>query len=151
MLGAAVVGVLWLATSGLLDRSGQVNVRYDQIRSIQLLPAGEGPVGPLFVPRPNRATELPLALVQGFVLTPLPAPLHQGHCDGGGDLVIVLTSGRKITYGPCLWPHQISELWGAMIESAEMVGCVDLHHPNATTGLCKALRAQHGRDVQIGD
>lgn len=144
-MGAVIVGTLWLVTSGVLSASGHIDVGYGSIRSIQLRPVPEGPQGPLFVPRPHSASELPLALVQGFVLTPLPAPLDQGHCSGGGDLVIVLKSGRRITYGPCRWPWQISELWGAMIESGELVGCVDLHRENANTDLCRAFDAERGR------
>ena len=140
-----MVAVPWLGTSGVLNTSGHIDVSYGQIASIHLQPVPEGPTGPLFVPRPQGDSELPLDLVRGFVLTPLPAPLDQGNCNGGGDLVIVLTSGRRITYGPCRWPAQISLLWGAMIEASEVVGCVDLHHENANTDLCRALRAQRGR------
>jgi hypothetical protein len=35
---------------------------------------------------------------------------------------VALGSGRRITYGPCAWPWQISELWGAMIEIADLSG-----------------------------
>jgi hypothetical protein len=125
VVGAAVVGLVWLGASGILDRSGSINVDYGQIRSIRLQSVPEGPPGPLFVPRPHRPDELPLELVRDFVPAPLPAPLHQpGGCGNSGDLIIVLKgSGRTITYGPCRWPWQISELWGAMIESGEAVAC----------------------------
>jgi hypothetical protein len=143
VVGALVIGVPWLGTSGLLDRSGPINVNYDQIRSIHLQSVPEGPSGPSFVPRPRRADELPLVLVRDFVLTPLPAPLHQPHCGGGGDLVIVLEGGRTITYGPCRWPWQISELWGAMIESSEAVDCAA--HPDSRSHVCKGLHTAHRR------
>ena len=61
-----MVGLVWVLTSGLLTGSGTIDVSYDQIRSIHLQPVPEGPTGPLFVPRPRRADELPLALVRDF-------------------------------------------------------------------------------------
>lgn len=124
-LGAAIVGLAWLGTSGRLSTSsGSIGVGYGQIRSIHLQPVPEGPTGPLFVPRPRRSDELPLELVRDFIRSPLPAPLDQpGGCSDSGDLIIVLKgSGHRITYGPCRWPWQISELWGAMIESGEAGG-----------------------------
>jgi len=136
-VGALVIGAPWLLTSGLLDRPGSINASLGQIRSIHLQPVPEGPTGPLFVPRPRHQDELPLQLVQDFVRTPLPAPLNQGHCGGGGDLIIVLKSGRSITYGPCRWPWQISELWGAMIESGEAVDCAA--QPTSPGHVCKGL------------
>lgn len=95
-----MIGLIWLGTSGLLGRHGSIDAGYDQIRSIQLQPVPEGPAGPLFVPRPRRAGELPLELVRDFVRAPLPAPLHQpGGCSNSGNLVVTLVDGREITYG----------------------------------------------------
>lgn len=151
VVGALIVGVVWLGASGLLGlgtSSGQINASYAQIRSIHLQPVPEGPQGPLFVPHPHNADELPLALVRQFVITPLPAPLDQGlRCNGGGDLIIILTSGRQITYGPCRWPWQISELWGAMIESGEVVACA---HGAPPLGVCGALHAERARPFRTG-
>ena len=145
VFGAVVVGLVWLGSSGLLTASsGQINAGYDQIRSIHLQPVPEGPTGPLFVPRPRRADELPLALVRDFVRTPLPAPLHQPHsCGDSGDLIVVLKSGRTITYGPCRWPWQISELWGAMITSSEAVGCAA--HPDTRDHMCQGMHLARRR------
>ena len=141
-LGSVVISVAWIGSSGVFNTAGgHLNVRYDQIRSIQL--QSGGPAGPLFVPHPHKANELPLALVRQFVVTPLPAPVDQGPtCHGGGNLVIVLASGRQITYGPCRWPWQISELWGAMIESGVVVAC---SHGEPAVGVCGALRAEQSR------
>lgn len=140
LVGAAIVGVPWLGTSGLLTGSGSIDVGLAQIRSIRLQPVPEGPPGPSFVPRPHGTDELPLALVQDFVRVPLPAPLHQpGGCSNSGDLIVVLQGGRTITYGPCRWPWQISELWGAMITSSEAVDCAV--HPDTRSHVCEGLRA----------
>jgi hypothetical protein len=60
-----------------------------------------------------------LAFVRNWVS--LPAPSGQPtNCSGGGDLIITLKSRKTITYGPCRWPWQISELWGAMIQTADL-------------------------------
>ena len=142
VVGILLVGGPWLGTSGLLDTSsGSIDAGYDQIRSIHLQPVPEGPTGPLFVPRPHHVDELPLDLVRSFVVAPLPAPLHQPHCGGGGDLIIVLQDGREITYGPCRWPWRISELWGAMIASGEAVGC----RATDPTRFCKAFNGARRR------
>jgi hypothetical protein len=126
VVGALIVGLVWLGASGV----------------------PEGPPGPVFVPRPRRADELPLELVRDFVRTPLPAPLHQpGGCDNSGDLVIVLKgSGRTITYGPCRWPWQISELWGAMIESGDVIACASRNVPRAH--VCEALTQARRRPLR---
>jgi hypothetical protein len=87
------------------------------------------------VPRPQNTNELPLTLVRQFLIEPLPAPLDQGlHCSGGGDLIITLNSGRQMVYGPCRWPWQISELWGAMIEAGEVVACDHGQPPDDVCG-----------------
>lgn len=144
ILGALVVGLVWLGTSGLLDGSGWIDAGYGQIRSIQLQPVPEGPVGPLFVARPRRAGELPLELIRDFVRAPLPAPLHQpGGCSNSGNLVVVLKDGREIRYGPCRWPWQISELWGAMITSSEVVDCAA--HPDTRSHVCMGLQVARRR------
>jgi hypothetical protein len=136
-----------MGTSGVFNTaSGHIDVAYGQVRSIHLQPVPEGPQGPLFVPRPQNANELPLGLVRQFVVEPLPATLDQGlRCKGGGDLIIALKNGRQITYGPCRWPWQISELWGAMIEAGEAVAC---DHGEPPTGVCGALRAARSRPFQ---
>jgi hypothetical protein len=141
VVGVLLIGVPWLGTAGLLyTLSGSIDAGYDQIRSIHQ-PVPEGPTGPLFVSRPHHLDELPLGLVRSFVVAPLPAPLHQPHCGGGGDLVIVLEDGREITYGPCRWPWRISELWGAMIASGEAVGC----RATDPSSFCKAFNAARRR------
>jgi hypothetical protein len=122
-IGGLAVGVVWLGTSGALDTSSTRHLAsgYKDIASIHLQPVPEGPTSPMFVPTPKSAYEKPLALVRGLVPDPLPRPLDQPRsCDHGGDLIIVLNDGREITYGPCDYPWEISQLWGAMIQVSEM-------------------------------
>ncbi|HEX2378030.1 MAG TPA: hypothetical protein VHI30_10760 [Gaiellales bacterium] len=55
---------------------------------------------------------MPLELVGGFLPDPLPRPLDQPQsCDHTGYLIVKLKNGRELTYGPCSYPWQISELW----------------------------------------
>jgi hypothetical protein len=121
-VGLVVMGVAWLGVSGAFrPGSGSLGYRYRDIASIQIQPVPEGPPTPGFVPNPRRIDEQPLALLRDLVPTRLPAPLDRaGGCGGGGDVVIKLRSGKTLTYGPCRWPWQISELWGAMIETSDL-------------------------------
>jgi hypothetical protein len=123
IVGGLVVGVAWLGNSGAFNTSsaGHLSSGYKDIASIHLQPVPEGPTGPMFVASPKSAYDKPLALVRGLVPDPLPKPLDQPRsCDHGGDLIIILNDGREITYGPCDYPWQISQLWGAMIQVSEM-------------------------------
>jgi hypothetical protein len=120
--GCLIVGLIWLGTSGVFDRSSShLPYGYKDIASIHLQPVPEGPSSPPFVPHPNQISEMPLVLVADLVPDPLPKPLNQPHsCDHGGDLIITLKNDTEITYGPCDYPWQISQLWGAMIETADL-------------------------------
>ena len=123
IIGCLVVGVFWLGSSGVFRTSStkQIAAGYRDIASIQLQPVPEGPAMPRFVSNPKSVSDTPLALVRGVVPDPLPKPLDQPRrCDHGGDLVITLKDGQEITYGPCDYPWQISELWGAMIQTSHL-------------------------------
>jgi hypothetical protein len=123
IVGGLVMGVVWLGTSGVFNASSTQHLAsgYTDIASIRLQPVPEGPTSPMFVLIPKSVYDKPLALVRGVVPDPLPKPLDQPRsCDHGGDLIIVLNDGREITYGPCDYPWQISQLWGAMIQVSEM-------------------------------
>ncbi|MGZ4151766.1 MAG: hypothetical protein ACXVP3_04915 [Actinomycetota bacterium] len=77
----------------------------------------EGPGAPAFKrsPKPGDPWEKPLDLVVQYIPDPLPAPLHQGADCLGGDLIVKLADGSKITYGPCDRPGSINSLRAAMI------------------------------------
>jgi len=119
LAGAVIVGIAWLGSSGVFNTSSTAHLSagYSDVASIHLQPVPEGPTSPMFVPHPTKVRDRLLALVRQLVPDPLPEPLDQPRsCDHGGDLVIMLKDGREITYGPCDYPWQISQLWGAMIE-----------------------------------
>jgi hypothetical protein len=119
LAGGVVVGIVWLGASGVFNTSSAAHLSagYSDVASIHLQPVPEGPTSPMFVPEPRSVGDRPLALVRDLVPEPLPKPLDQPRsCDHGGDLIIILKDGREITYGPCDYPWQISQLWGAMIE-----------------------------------
>jgi hypothetical protein len=120
--GGVIVGLIWLGDSGAFDlSSSHLPYGYRDIASIHLQPVPEGPVSPFFRPHPTRIDDQPLALVADLIPDPLPRPLNQPFgCDHGGDLIVMLKNGKQITYGPCSYPWQISQLWGAMIQTADM-------------------------------
>jgi hypothetical protein len=116
-----VVLVGWASGAMYSATHDSVSYRAGDIVSLTIQPT-EGP-SLRFVRNPPPHGSQPLGLVIHMVPNPLPRPLDQGlHCQGGGSLIIELRSGHAITYGPCKWPWQISELWGAMIEASA------LHH-----------------------
>jgi hypothetical protein len=136
--GGVVVGLAWLGASGVFNTASTAHLRagYSDVASIHLQPVPEGPASPMFVPEPKSVGDKPLALVRNLVPDPLPKPLDQpGSCDHGGDLIVVLKDGREIIYGPCDYPWQISQLWGAMIEVTGTTG------PGARAGTPAGLAA----------
>jgi hypothetical protein len=126
LVGVAVVAGVWAAWWGYqhLMAAGQVNAQYGDIASIRIhgVPQGEPGPGLVFTPA-GVGNTLPLDLVESQLPLPLPGPSRQPiGCNHGGDLTVRLRSGRTITYGPCAWPWQISQLWGAMEGIANLVG-----------------------------
>jgi hypothetical protein len=118
-IGACLLVVLvWWGSGAMYSAThDSVSYRAGDVVSLTIQPT-EGP-SLRFVRHPTPHGSQPLGLVIHMVPNPLPAPLDQGlHCQGGGSLIIELNSGHTITYGPCKWPWQISELWGAMIEAS---------------------------------
>jgi hypothetical protein len=151
ILGGLAVAVVWLGSSGAFNTSSTRHLTsgYDDIASIHLQPVPEGPTSPMFVPTPTSAYDKPLALIRSLVPDPLPRPLDQPRsCDHGGDLIIVLKEGAEITYGPCDYPWQISQLWGAMIQASEMTtpGEPNLAGAAAQEQVRQALRIALTRD-----
>src|SRR5689334_10597453 len=122
VLGGLVIGLIRMGTSGVFDfSSSHLAYHASDIASIHLQPVPEGPAGNYYVRHPNSVDQKSLNLVGAFLPDPLPTPSNQPHtCQGGGDMIIKLKNGRGLTYGPCRWPWQISELWGAMIQTADI-------------------------------
>ena len=83
--------------------------------SVGAHPDPEGPVGPGFERTPTTENSKPLSLIERFIPDPLPAPLAQAFCGGGGDLVVTFADGQQLTYGPCHRPASIDHLWAEMI------------------------------------
>jgi len=73
---------------------------------VDIRPIPEGPPPP---PGP------PVSQIAAYIPDPLPAPLFQWFCDGGGDLTITLSNGRHVTYGPCYRPASIDHLWAEIV------------------------------------
>jgi hypothetical protein len=149
-MGAMIMGVIWLGESGAFNTaSGPLSVGYNDIASIRLQAVPEGPPGPLFTPRPRLVGDQPLAVIRDLVPDPLPRPSEQPvNCPGGGDLVVGLKSGGEITYGPCRWPWQISQLWGAIIEASDLTA-TDPIRPNTAAAAADLQRVRQALAVAI--
>jgi hypothetical protein len=108
------------------------------IARIDLVPIPEGPLGPAFEPTPTACSgsvcPKPLATIQRFIPDPLPAPLNQWSCGGGGDLVVTLGDGKQVIYGPCHRPASIDSLWAEMIYVMDDGKCAPRCGPGGATG-----------------
>ncbi len=121
-VAAVLIASLWW-TYGWATGGSSTDVAYSQIASIRTHGVPEGPDDALTYSQTPSERSLPIDLIQSHIPQPLPATLDQGiGCDHGGELIVTLTDGHSITYGPCAWPWQISELWGAMTELPTIIG-----------------------------
>ncbi len=82
---------------------------------VQIMAIPEGPPAPAFERPPRGDYSRPLRRIERFVPSPLPAPLDQGGCTIGGDLVVTFADGKQVTYGPCHRPASIDRLWAEII------------------------------------
>src|SRR5689334_9827148 len=69
---------------------------WSDVVQVRLVPIPEGPVLPPFETVPSPANEHRLAEIQRWAPSYLPAPLDQGACDIGGDMVVTLAGGQQI-------------------------------------------------------
>jgi hypothetical protein len=114
-VGLSALGVVGYGPArGLFHRSTSAAAHRGVVR-VELIPIPEGPVGPGFERTPPTENSKPLSLIQRFIPDPLPAPLAQAFCGGGGDLVVTFADGQQLTYGPCHRPAAIDHLWAEMI------------------------------------
>ena len=93
-----------------------LGIGLSDIERVRLQPVPEGPPSPPFERRPTAAGALSLGLIEDAIPIPLPAPLEQDGCTFGGDLVMEISDGRTIVYGPCHRPPEIDRLWARMLE-----------------------------------
>ncbi len=95
---------------------------------VELVPIPEGPAA-------EEGSETKLANeVRRYIPNPLPAPLGQGFCGGGGDLVVTFADGTKVTYGPCRRPPSINHLWAEIIYVTENGQCAPRCGPGGAPG-----------------
>jgi hypothetical protein len=127
--GVVLVLTMPLAILGWIN-GRPLGVRRADITMVQMQPVSEGSPAPPFSRTGQRGT-YPLSKIEGFIPEPLPHSVWQGFpCHNGGDLVITLTDGRTITYGPCRYPRSIYVLWGQMIDVESGGSC----RPNCGPG-----------------
>ncbi len=77
------------------------------VAEIDIVPIPEGPPSVPFQCTPTAQEFRPLAQIERFIPDPLPAPLFQGSCGIGGNMVVILGNGNQVTYGPCFRPASI--------------------------------------------
>jgi hypothetical protein len=89
----------------------RVNARRADVIGVRLEPYPEGPT---FAFGDEKAP-LPLAEISDLIPDPLPARAWQGfRCSGGLNVVMQLSGGRRIEYGPCRKPQSILALQEVM-------------------------------------
>ena len=90
----------------------RVNARRADVIGVRLEPYPEGPTFGFG----DEEAPLPLAEVSDLIPDPLPARAWQGfRCSGGLNVVMQLSGGGRIAYGPCRKPQSILVLQAAMI------------------------------------
>ena len=136
LIGAAFVGV-GVAGLGPLTpvfyRAISVSAN-GGVTEIDLQPIPEGPPGLVFERAPTARGVRPLAEIDRFIPDPLPPPLFQGLCGMGGNMVVILASGKQMTYGPCFRPASIDHLWAEMVYAESNGQCAPKCGPGGRPG-----------------
>jgi hypothetical protein len=101
---------------------------------VDLVPIPEGPPSVPFQRTPTAQPFRPLAQIERFIPDPLPAPLFQGLCGMGGNMVVTLGNGKQVTYGPCYRPASIDHLWAEMLYVEENGQCAPRCGPGGAKG-----------------
>ena len=84
---------------------------------VDLLPVPEGPSVSFKRVATTVGGTVPLGPADQFIPDPLPPPLFQWLCNRGGNMVVILGSGKQVTYGPCFRPGSINRLWAQLAPS----------------------------------
>src|SRR6266487_154472 len=110
LAGAALLVMTPFAFLGWVN-GRSLDIHRADIAMIQRQPIPEGPVAQPFSRSGQKGT-FPLREIEAFIPDPVPHSVWQGlGCHEGGDLIVSLIDGRRITYGPCRYPRSISLLW----------------------------------------
>jgi hypothetical protein len=100
---------------------------------VQLQAIPEGP-GAYSFGRNGQKGTLPLSLIEAFIPDPLPHSVWQGlGCHAGGDLIVTLTDGRSISYGPCRYPRSITVMWTDINDATRAISQA-YQHPQPLSG-----------------
>lgn len=116
LIGFAAIGIaiaLIGPLSPMYSESIPVGV-HGGVTEIDLVPAPEGPTVSFKRVATGNGGVLPLGPIERFIPDPLPAPMFQWLCRRGGDMIITLGDGTKISYGPCYRPASINRLWTSL-------------------------------------
>ncbi len=111
-----VAGALLLSLVGCTSNAADIGIPKERVVRLEIDPYPEGPPSIPFVRGDSHADTLPISRVERWIPSPLPAPLDQGSCEFGGNLLVELTDGTVVTYGPCHRPPSIDRLWTRMVD-----------------------------------
>jgi hypothetical protein len=109
----AVAFVAWL----ILQRGsagGIAGTPWRSVVRVALVQIPEGSAPPAFESHPA-SSAYDLARLTPYAPDVLPAAMDQHGCDTGTDMVLALSDGRTIVYGPCRYPTQITHLWAGLV------------------------------------
>jgi hypothetical protein len=88
---------------------------------IQMQPIPEGAVGYPYS-RSGKINTLSLSQIERYIPDPLPHSVWQGlSCHIGGDLIVTLSDGRTISYGPCRYPRSIAVMWADINDATRAI------------------------------
>jgi hypothetical protein len=106
-----------------------LDVHRADIAMLQIQPIPEGAVGEPYSRTGQKGT-LPLSQIERYIPDPLPHSVWQGFpCHIGGDLIVTLTDGRAISYGPCRYPRSITVMWANISDATRAISQV---YPRST-------------------
>ncbi len=106
---AVIEIVVWAARAS----RGVEGTPWRSVVKVELVPIPEGTPPPPFQQQPTPPAD-DLGRLAPYAPAVLPAPLDQHGCDHGGNMVITVSGGRTLAYGPCRYPEAIRHLWAGM-------------------------------------
>lgn len=126
---AVIAFVAWIARAS----GGIEGTPWGSVVKVELVPIPEGSPPPPFQQHPT-PPGYDLARLAPYAPAILPAPVNQHGCDQGGNMVITVSGGRTITYGPCRYPEAIRHLWAGLIYAVSDGACAPKCGPDGTRG-----------------
>jgi hypothetical protein len=132
---AVVVVVAFVAWTILRpSSSGIEGMPWSSVIRVELVPIPEGSPPPPFEEDPTSTPAYDLARLTPYAPGVLPAPVDQHGCGNGANLLLTLSDGRTVTYGPCRYPEAIAHLWAGMFYVLTDGSCAPRCGPGGVPG-----------------